>query len=92
MLPQAYGLPVAILLVLGGTLACFTGYRLLRTVLGIYGFILGAMLASSFRNVSCSSSAVTTRAAMDPRYSQGWSRAASGGFARSGLLPCFDRM
>ena len=52
MLPQAYGLPAAILLVLGGTLACFAGYRLLRTVLGIYGFILGAMLASSIVDVS----------------------------------------
>lgn len=52
MLPQAYGLPVAILLVLGGTLACFAGYRLLRTVLGIYGFIIGAMLASSMVDVS----------------------------------------
>jgi len=52
MLPQAYGLPAAILLVLGGTLACFAGYRLLRTVLGIYGFILGAMLASSMVDVS----------------------------------------
>jgi hypothetical protein len=52
MLPQAYSLPVAVLLVLGGTLACFAGYRLLRTVLGIYGFILGAMLASSVVDVS----------------------------------------
>ncbi len=52
MVPQAYGLPVAILLVLGGTLACFAGYRLLRTVLGIYGFIIGAMLASSMVDVS----------------------------------------
>jgi hypothetical protein len=28
-------------------LACFAGYRLFRIVLGIYGFILGAMIASS---------------------------------------------
>jgi hypothetical protein len=47
MLPQAYGIPAAIFLVLGGALACFAGYRLFRLVLGIYGFILGAMLASS---------------------------------------------
>lgn len=47
MLPPAYGLPAAIFLILGGALACFAGYRLFRIVLGIYGFILGAMLASS---------------------------------------------
>jgi hypothetical protein len=47
MLPQAYQLPAALLLVLGGALACFAGYRLFRIVLAIYGFILGAMLASS---------------------------------------------
>ncbi len=47
MLPQSYELPAAILLVLGGALSCFAGYRLFRVVLGIYGFILGAMLASS---------------------------------------------
>jgi hypothetical protein len=47
MLPHAYGLPAAILLVLSGTLSCFAGYRLFRIVLGIYGFILGAMFASS---------------------------------------------
>ena len=47
MLPTSYQLPAAIVLVLGGGLACFAGYRLFRVVLGIYGFILGAMLASS---------------------------------------------
>jgi hypothetical protein len=47
MLPTSYQLPAAILLVLGGALACFAGYRLFRFVLAIYGFILGAMLASS---------------------------------------------
>ena len=52
MLPHAYDLPVAILLVLGGALACFAGYRLLRIVLAIYGFILGAMLASSVMGIS----------------------------------------
>lgn len=52
MLPQAYSVPAAILLILGGTLACFAGYRLLRIVLGIYGFILGAMIASSVVDVS----------------------------------------
>ena len=47
MLPHAYELPAALLIVFGGALACFAGYRLFRIVLGIYGFILGAMLASS---------------------------------------------
>jgi hypothetical protein len=47
MLPSSYELPAAILLVLGGALACFAGYRLFRIVLGIYGFVLGAMIASS---------------------------------------------
>ena len=31
----------------GGLLACFAGYRVFRIVLAIYGFILGALLASS---------------------------------------------
>src|SRR5215212_7032454 len=47
MLPTSYELPAALLLVLGGTVACFAGYRLFKIVLAIYGFILGAMLASS---------------------------------------------
>lgn len=47
MLPQALGLPAGIVLILGGLLACFAGYRLFRIVLAIYGFVLGAMLASS---------------------------------------------
>ena len=47
MLPHSYELPAAVVLVLGGALACFAGYRLFRVVLAIYGFILGAMFASS---------------------------------------------
>jgi hypothetical protein len=47
MLPTAYEVPVAVALVLGGALACFAGYRLFRVVLGVYGFLLGAMIASS---------------------------------------------
>ena len=47
MLPQAYQQPAAVLLILGGTIACFAGYRLFKTVLAIYGFILGAMIASA---------------------------------------------
>ena len=52
MLPQSYELPAAILLVLGGALSCLAGYRLFRIVLGIYGFVLGAMLASSAMGVT----------------------------------------
>jgi hypothetical protein len=48
MLPASLQSPAAIVLVLGGLLACFAGYRVFRIVLGIYGFILGALIASSF--------------------------------------------
>lgn len=52
MLPHGYEQPAAVVLLLGGALACFAGYRLFRVVLGIYGFILGAMIASSVVGVS----------------------------------------
>ena len=52
MLPSTYELPAAILLILGGALTCFAGYRLFTIVLGIYGFILGALLASSMMGVT----------------------------------------
>jgi hypothetical protein len=52
MLPHAYEAPAAIVLVLGGALACFAGYRLFRVVLAIYGFIVGAMLASSVMGIT----------------------------------------
>lgn len=47
MLPSAYQVPAAIVLLAGGLLACFAGYRLFKVVLGVYGFILGALVASS---------------------------------------------
>jgi hypothetical protein len=47
MLPVAFQTPAAIVLLVGGLLSCFAGYRIFRIVLGIYGFILGALLASS---------------------------------------------
>jgi hypothetical protein len=47
MLPASFQAPAAIILLLGGLLSCFAGYRVFRVVLGIYGFILGALLASS---------------------------------------------
>ena len=49
---MSFELPAAIVLVLGGAVACFAGYRLFRIVLAIYGFIAGAMLASSMMGSS----------------------------------------
>ena len=40
------------MLVLAGALACFAGYRLFRYVLALFGFILGAMIASSMMGIS----------------------------------------
>ncbi|MFN7915727.1 MAG: DUF4203 domain-containing protein [Vicinamibacterales bacterium] len=51
MLPHGYEQPAALVLLLGGVLACFAGQRLFRIVLGIYGFIIGAMAASSIVGV-----------------------------------------
>ena len=47
MLPATYQLPAALVLLLGGTVACFFGYRLFRIVLAIFGFIIGALIPSS---------------------------------------------
>ena len=47
MLPLSIQVPASIVLLAGGAMACFAGYRLFRLVLGVYGFILGALLASS---------------------------------------------
>src|SRR6266850_348997 len=52
MLPASYQLPAAVLLLAGGIVSCFFGYRLFRTVLAIFGFIFGGMLASSIFGVS----------------------------------------
>jgi hypothetical protein len=47
MLPASYAIPVAAILAVSGAVACFAGYRLFRIVLGVYGFILGALVTSS---------------------------------------------
>lgn len=47
MLPLAYATPTAIVLVIGGLITCFAGYRLFRIVLGFFGFIVGIMTATS---------------------------------------------
>jgi len=52
MLPASYQLPAAAILLGGGIISCFFGYRLFRTVLAIFGFILGALAASSVFGVS----------------------------------------
>ena len=47
MLPAILQIPAAVVLLAGGLVACFAGYRLFRVVLSIYGFILGALVATS---------------------------------------------
>jgi hypothetical protein len=47
MLPAAYQVPAAAVLLAGGFLACFFGYRLFKVVLAVFGFIIGALAASS---------------------------------------------
>ncbi|MBI4263501.1 MAG: hypothetical protein HY657_03915, partial [Acidobacteria bacterium] len=51
MLPAVYQLPAAVVLLAGGIVSCFFGYRLFRIVLAIFGFILGALAASSIFGV-----------------------------------------
>lgn len=62
MLPHGYEQPAAILLLLGGVLACFAGHRLFRIVLGIYGFIIGAMVASSVAGATSSTAMLVAAA------------------------------
>lgn len=52
MLPHGFEQSATVLLLVTGVLACFAGHRLFRTVLGLYGFLLGAMVASSVVGVS----------------------------------------
>src|ERR1051326_1576450 len=47
MLPASFQTPAAIVLLAGGIVSCFAGYRVFRIVLGIYGFIIGALFASA---------------------------------------------
>ena len=48
MLPASFATPAAVILTLGGLIACFAGYRLFRFVLGLYGFYLGAIVTTAF--------------------------------------------
>jgi hypothetical protein len=61
MLPETLHVPAAALLLGGGLLACFVGHRLFRVVLGIYGFVTGALLTSTIMG---SSESGTTLVAM----------------------------
>jgi len=47
MIPAPYTQLTAVIFAVGGLLTCFAGYRLFRFVLGLYGFLAGAILASS---------------------------------------------
>ena len=47
MIPASYTTLAAAIFAAGGLLTCFAGYRLFRIVLGLYGFIVGALVASS---------------------------------------------
>ena len=43
MLPASFQMPAAIILLVGGLLSCFAGYRVFRFVLAFFGFVLGAL-------------------------------------------------
>ncbi len=52
MLPASYQLPAAVVLLVGGVVSCFFGYRLFRIVLALFGFMLGALATSSVFGIS----------------------------------------
>jgi hypothetical protein len=54
MLPTPYQFAPAVILLIGGLIACFFGYRLFRVVLAIAGFIVGGAFASSLLGESAS--------------------------------------
>ena len=60
MFPALYQLPIAAILLAGGIISCFFGYRLFRTVLAIFGFIFGAFGASSIIGASNTTVALIT--------------------------------
>lgn len=47
MIPAAYQVYAASLLVVAGLVSCVAGYRLFRWVLGLFGFLLGALAVSA---------------------------------------------
>src|SRR5215831_12183684 len=52
MLPATYQLPGGAVLLLGGIVVCFFGYRFFKIALAILGFVLGALIPSSIFGVS----------------------------------------
>src|SRR5437867_1819413 len=60
MVPSTLQIPAAAILVAGGLVACFAGYRMFRLVLGIYGFILGALLATSLAGAGSTGTPLVT--------------------------------
>ena len=60
MLPSAYQIPAAGVLLFGGLVATFFGYRLFKFVLAIFGFIVGALAASSIWGASNTAYMVVT--------------------------------
>ena len=48
MLPATYQAPAAAILIGAGILSCFFGYRLFKVVLGMFGFGVGVLAATSF--------------------------------------------
>jgi hypothetical protein len=54
MLPASYQMPAALVLLASGFIACFFGHRLFRLVLGLFGFIIGALATSSVMGSSSS--------------------------------------
>ena len=47
MLPETLHVPAAVLFLVGGVLSCFLGQRTFRIVLGLYGFVVGLLVAGS---------------------------------------------
>lgn len=47
MLPATLHVPAAVLFLVGGVLSCFLGQRTFRVVLGLYGFVVGVLVAGS---------------------------------------------
>jgi hypothetical protein len=47
MLPASFQAPAAVILLVGGLLSCFAGFRVFRLVLAFFGFVFGVLFASS---------------------------------------------
>lgn len=63
MIPVTYQIPAATLLAVGGLVSCFAGYRFFRVVLVLYGFALGALIATSLVGAGSTAQLVMAAAA-----------------------------